>query len=701
MNRIRYILDLSNITPPKNTAGDLTRAYDAAAAAKKKKRAAKITLAAAAALLALALSAAVFFIAKRNGQNEKPNDPAPSFTGIPVIGFDPDSVGLTEFVMTYTDLASQSLVIPFNRTDELYGYFGDEKKYAEITDMQIARTLYFGADGFSFAELYSGPLSRVSDLPDGMRTLTLGACRRGTFIYLLTLGVHVVPISLPDADADGAAPCARLEDADVGDAGELYFNGTSYYARFSDGFPWKSSLRIFKIRYEHNNAVIYDVTEPETVPIDGVYRCRTDGGVFEFTADPSLLSPKGYGGRLCDYPITADLCREEFSPGIIRLIINKYGLEWFVPAAVTDTGRGAKAFIGKGVKYDPEKGFYDFMTQEPVDVYYDPSADTPFFGENLASGSTYAVAPVSAAGEVSVPYTVDPVSVLRTGTGFFPGLKINAEESTEYAYPVYRNGNDDADYPFIPYSKAIHMITGECADSDVGKLCGSEPGSYQRPLSADFRINAEFIPDTRTVRIYGNKSGKYGAVSPGYRINELLGYEVHGLYLTDFSGCICGLHLPEYDLLSISDGGASRLYTVTNSDNELVYVYYSYLPDGTGMMPYEETGGIPADFFRLGVLPGKRPCCIISISSPPAPSPDDVRCVYVTYALFEAGRPFPAAVGGCAAFSEDGSVFCERYRCVNAAYTVPNGNPVRTATYVCSLKDGVLSFVGGGAALYE
>ena len=124
MNRIRYILDLSNITPPKNTAGDLTRAYDAAAAAKKKKRAAKITLAAAAALLALALSAAVFFIAKRNGQNEKPNDPAPSFTGIPVIGFDPYSVGLTEFVMTYTDLASQSLVIPFNRTDELYGYFG-------------------------------------------------------------------------------------------------------------------------------------------------------------------------------------------------------------------------------------------------------------------------------------------------------------------------------------------------------------------------------------------------------------------------------------------------------------------------------------------------------------------------------------------------------------------------------------------------
>ena len=335
MNRIRYILDLSNITPPENTAGDLMRAYDGAmSAAKKKKRAATITLAAA--LLALALSAAVFFIAKRNGQNEKPNDPAPSFTGIPVIGFDPDSVGLTEFVMTYTDLSSQSLVIPFNRTDELYGYFENEKKYADVTDRQIARTIYFGADGFTFAELYSGPLSRVSFLPDGMRTLTLGACRRGTFIYLLTLGVHVVPISLPDADADGAAPCARLEDADGGDAGELYFNGTSYYARFSDRFPWESSLRIFKIRYEHNNAVIYDVTEPETVPIDGVYRCRTDGGVFEFTADPSLLSPEGYGGRLCDYPITADLCREEFSPEIIRLIINKYGLEWFVPAAVTD-----------------------------------------------------------------------------------------------------------------------------------------------------------------------------------------------------------------------------------------------------------------------------------------------------------------------------------------------------------------------------
>ena len=520
MNRIKYILDMSNIKAPDDTASGLYSAVAADVRERPEKRGGAkrlfIALAVFAVISAVALS--VFFISKRRERphgGEAPSDPSSESVFTPRIPED-TNVAATFFVMYEDDLPgydvfrlaaaytavtdSREIVIKDCAAEQMTELFGELDEGAALSTYAGALSFVTSSAGLLYGRAdMAGAAVRIASLPEDLRTFIIGVSDRGTFRYLMTVTLMV---KMPEKNDKREFPeqlAGLLYTPDGEEIGMYYYIGYDISIpciSFYEGSGYSRFIKIYKTRVEFGNPVIYreyeagaDTFIPFTgfdssfdpsdddvssrVFVGGEFRITSPAGIPDvyrniWTSAPRSSADKGYPyvgkGLLQDHMLTYDRSACIFS-GALALLTGadeSVGvIDQFIQMYALKRADGM-TYIGLCV-FSDENGFYVMNSEDgaiDVNVYYDPvTTDTPFFSSSLLVADEFTVVDLDPEGMIKEIYAVDV-------TGLCDILRENGRIGMEPSHEIYT-------YP---------VILGDGCGLPIPDLYSSQAPEYRSPL---------------------------------------------------------------------------------------------------------------------------------------------------------------------------------------------------------------------------
>lgn len=586
MNKLRYILDLSNVAPGEKTAQNVAGSYEKAVIKRtKSKKTLKLSvIICSAALVCAAVFAGVFTL-----MNIKPHRLG-EYTAVAESGY---------FVRTmfqksepYMRLDGDTVTVPVGATCLFAGY-------GEFDD-RVARSLFFQADRVVCASDSDGD-RELSALPPGITVFTLGTYDEGTFIYDLTLDLIQTQIS------DGVFSVALPDGRDFG----VYYpspNGLDARIRFYEDADHLSHTKIIKYRRENGSDVIYSIYDnPDVKDSDGGYIC-TFGGRKAFFTDggKNRLSYAFWDCMipLYDCTVTFD---NTYSEGVtdrvkVNAVIEQLGLQWFIPLADEPERDGVSVLTGVGVYYDTEENaFKTYGSDHTVGVYYDSMREAPYFDDRLGEGTAVIVL-LGSDGEIIH-------TEICTSDTLYERYNIDTSvdsASNTFTYPVlkltdYRVG------PFQRFSSELYALCRGVIPDEHATLFGKygvriapEEPKAVRLDGSGFAYEVSSYTSYRTIirNGYAVSEKTYNGVT--YKHFRAYGYERHGMLATDLSGRVTGI-ASAGEARSFASG-ADTLHIIADASG---YVLYCSFVDpspvgGTGRYCFERLeGGMYAGYLQI------------------------------------------------------------------------------------------------------
>lgn len=616
MNKIKYILDLTNIKLPenvKNETGEIIKRAEEKAEKKGNKKAVLISVSA---LIAFAALAVVFALVLNRPEQHGLPDVTDTDTLTETTGTDAPDVaadgGYYVFNALYTDYfrydifkTAITLIKPYENVlvtaadlSPLYTYFGESDGFIEPTADELCETFFAYYEpgcvihfdkipNQSSAELYRikssfQPIISHYDHIEPLKNdeIILLTAKNGTFEYLLTLPVQ----------ASGKYSFYS------GGKSVGTFNGGKY--KFSKQYIETAAANIYKIRFEAGLPVIYakyTLPQGSLVKTDNFIsqlRLTTENtgksdetvisarfsvpcGIVEFTntendmIDPVYTSAGEitYDRSLCDYPYyfpIYDNVKGYCSRKTVCEIINKFGLQWFIPMYVTETNDGicitgdgivtgesvmaAQSAVSStlerlyGTAY--ENGVYtsffnidyaylsSYSNSTSTPDFSDPSiglcylpdtCDTPYFDKSYFNEKrTLMSITVTPDGDIIRSKFVNPDAADLLPDGQLAFEEFEPEFITDYLYIKDKN---DRYFPARPFD--IKYLPLLCEDIK------STPELFSRlGLSMPEYVH---LNDYRSDLQLGHREISV------LNTKDLTAYEEIDGYIIDMSGCVCGI----------------------------------------------------------------------------------------------------------------------------------------------------------------
>ncbi len=613
MDKIRYILDLSNMTAPDEAADALRRAAADADLKRKKRRAVRKAVLIAAAVLAAAAAVtaavpAVSRSAKKHGERIN-------------FGF---SLQAPE-VFLYT--AAHTRVTEYGEVIVKDGFLKGYENFFGTSGDEIAPSLYHGAVRIipsRSAMCYgrtdvSGAGADLEDLPEDVQTLLIGGVQEGTFDYFLTVDVTVKETG---SNRNGPVYTLYSPDGKKTGSGENYNNAFSLLT-FESPHDLLCSARVYKTRYEYGTPVIY-----------GVYGVDPDSASFRkddrgFADEIRLGLCGGETKTLCFYPnhdtwryskgmllsasdVTLD-AKCAYFDNVTRRIIEELDLQWFMPMFEFPAGDGQTVYVGDALRLSdtqPAAGSIGpwlsrYGSEQPFDSGYHYFGCEPYFKEDFCDNGVF-TAVCFKDGEIDGVRTVtldELQSMLRdSGREALPDGLYTA------SYPVFKGGHfEDGEFVF-PFSRGWlsllpDVLPGEyCTLFDRLGLKAPDPDrvtgiktvyhvydSTEEPQPEDEIFTAFYEAGGMTVTVTDSTvttlTGLHGAE---YTVTALTGYRTVGNYVCNLDGVIIGLRTKSGCIpFDHRDEYADELLIVSGADGEVMYVTSGGLDQVNGAYPFE------------------------------------------------------------------------------------------------------------------
>ncbi|MBO4869713.1 MAG: hypothetical protein J5585_08380 [Clostridia bacterium] len=616
MDKIRYILDLSNLTAPDEAADALRRRAEDASSKLKKRRAAKkaVLIAVAVIAVAAAVTAAVLAVsrsAKKHGERI-------------IFGF---SLQAPE-VFLYT--AAHTRVTEYGEVIVKDGFLKGYENFFGTSGDEIAPSLYRGATKIipgSSAVLYgrtdvSGPGWLLEELPEDVQTIIIAAAKYGTFDCFLTVDVIV-----KETGSNRNGPVYTLYSPDGKKTGRAEYDDKTHRfspLTFDSSYDLIRSARVYETRYEYDMPVIYGVygADPDTA----VFRKNDSGETDEIRLD--LCG--GPAKTMYFYPYYYDILRysegmlhgfrdvtldtkNPYFDNVTRRIIEELDLQWFMPMFEFFAGEDQTVYVGDALRLSDTQPLASsigpwlsrYGSEQPFDFGYYYYACEPYFKEDFCDNDVF-TAVCFKNGEIEDVRTVtldELQSMLRDS-----GREALPDGIYTASYPVLKGGHfEDGEFIF-PFSRGR-----------LSFLPDGVPGEYctlfdRLGLKAP---NPERVTGTKTVYVvYDSKKEPQPEVEPfvvpynaggmtvtvtdstvttltghngaEYTLTAVTGYRVVGNYVCDLDGVIIGLRTNSGCIPFDHRGaGADELLVVSDAGGEVLYVTSGGLEQVNGVYPFE------------------------------------------------------------------------------------------------------------------
>ena len=624
MNKIRYILDMTNIRPDGSVRARLSSAFFSATSrqtSKKRRVAAAVSAAAAVVLIVCVIAAVGVYRSARSGRKNP-------FTPSPVTNSGGSNVNENTLVLdcqiepmysdnVYYEEFRQTVIYSRMLSDGVAAVNKDGiKKLADRYKAPgddaldgIVMTLYAGSEYGEHViienvhELEEGETEPLKYYSEGFEPVILAASRSGSFEYLLVLDLK--------RSSDGYVYTR------TGRVGQ-YKNGTYQF----DGDALRSgSADLYKIRFELGSIVIYERTEVSL----GTAFLNTGSGFTYGTAGDRFLSGEENDMRsdMCpsgtvpdDFPYTFSIYNTDASAlfssdtayGMtvsrreICDIINSLSLQWFVPLHRFESG-DVRTYIGIGITmFDmtissmlsstsyPVYGNGNFVIEGEresysVNLYYSPwSSDRPCFNESFSDSVEYLLVVEEHGGEMRMKTThFKEACRLIENNG---GAIVPEGEAT--LLPVIREESAAGFEPFsvdrLCFCKNAGALTETPCLFDRLGMSVNIPAPY--PDSVLFRV--QYLPASLISSDGGELIRHYGT---DYNIRNVTGYVRAGKFTVSCDGYLngvigdnvthCNLCPPYgFSVMTDREGHVMQICRTMPKETDLTGYYTSDLFDG-------------------------------------------------------------------------------------------------------------------------
>lgn len=598
MNKIRYILDLSNVTPPDDLPRKLMLLHDEArkTAETGKKRRKRIIIAAAvvSAVLAAVLGAYAVnrYVIPRgdadgtDGAVIPPGDDA--YAAFTDVYENDEAYSALRAVIGSTDYTGPAVTYDESFSDSCIRFFGTDDV------MKVLRTVYPLASGFYRAELLSSTYPRpgLQASGAGNRVVILGTYMRGSFEYLLT--VKLGADGLPDG-LDGADRLIFTDD------GSVYASSESAFIAVLD------RAKIYRIRFEMGTPVIYGCEKASTLSsamkeldstrlrVPFTYACDVSRlGYTEFSTEPAggtrVIGDFSEGAANAVSPVCFSRSLYTDDTGLrskLEIIYSFPGTEWFFPY-LTYEENGDYVVIGDRLT------FYDGFRLDGAGtvngLYYDPmNCDSPYL-------SLSAVMPHNLC---KYRFRDGEVGSAQIGFDEFTALLKEYGDGEKKIYGVYRIPYMTDPDMHAPYFDLRGDLMPFCdnpeALSDRGlfepaffeerglyfpKAYGDAPDST---VNVSVRFSDVLTVGEGTVQ----KETRSGVTYTRYTAEA---YRICGIFVTDLDGDVVGLLDNGAILFFNGQNGRDTRLTVISEEGEVVFCGAHDQPcDMNGTYPYYNT----------------------------------------------------------------------------------------------------------------
>ncbi len=632
MNKIRYILDLSNMTATDEAADALRRAAADADLKRKKRRAVRkaVLIAAAVIAVAAAVTAAVFAVSRASKQPDTRDR-----VTIYYISQESHYHELFLFTAAHTRITGQGEVIMSQR------YYSDYAQYFGTTDAGILPSLYYGAYRFipcetemasARAEVRAAK-SELLNLPDGVQTIIIGISTHGSYEYFLTL--DVVPVQTGQNDN---GPVYDMYSPD----GELIGQSTNSRRllnkpclTFTPGYDYLSGARVYKTRMEYGTYVIYGVYnaadaasasvsfdgngEPvfTVIPEDGSVVFRTHDTIVFNKYDPYRSSYEIYPA--C-YDVTFTSDHFGWDKTVLGRICEQLDLQWFMPMFEFETADGGVVIVGDALRLSEPQPLADSMGQLLSRYgsdgsfaynydYYDEC--DPRFAEDFCDIDTFTAVYFENGSLADVlTVTLDELEKMLENSGR-DTLPYGAYTAS---YPVFKYEHFEGGVYMYPFSLGrLSLLTEKLPDrycTLFERLGMNTPDpervivlrdyyavfdSHEEPqLITIDPISFHYKADGRTITVTGEPETTVltGADGTVYTVTAVPGHRRIGNYVCDLDGRIFGL-ATKSGLIPFDHCGTreDELFIVSDSDGTVLYVTTDEIVPEYGRYPFETLVG--------------------------------------------------------------------------------------------------------------